>query len=161
VKRLLLAAAVVGAALLGGLLLRAAGPPAGSAPPVPVAAPVPVATPTPAPSAVPPPARDVFRYGDQPVTTRASAPIVAVRPTPTVEPPPPLAPPAPEPVRLVGFVRRDGAWRAALSIHGDVVVVGVGDASGGYEVLAIDEAEGVTVRDPQGQTRNLPLPPEP
>ena len=49
-KRLLLVAAVVGVALVGGLLLRAAGPPAPNAPPVEVAQRAPAATPAPSPS---------------------------------------------------------------------------------------------------------------
>jgi hypothetical protein len=157
VKRLLLMAAVVGAALLGGLLLRAAGPVPGTARPTPAAEPQAVSEPIPAPTPVPPPARDVFRYDDEISLPRAQVTPQVARAV-TAEPPPALQPPAPEPVRLVGFVRRAGGWHAALSIHGDVVVLGVGEASGGYEVVAIDEAEGVTVRDPQGQRRLLPLP---
>jgi hypothetical protein len=75
-----------------------------------------------------------------------------------VEAPPPLAPPAPDPVRLVGLVQRGGAWRAALSIHDDVVFLGVGESSGGNRLIAIDASEGVTVQDPQGQERRLALP---
>jgi hypothetical protein len=156
VKRLLLVAAAGAAALLGGLWLRAAGPaPAAPGPPV-----APVSTTVPSPpalAALPVPARDVFRYADQPAPLRVEAPPLVMT-APPIEPPPPLAPPAPEPVRLVGLVRRGGAWRAALSIHDDVVVLGIGESSGGYELLAVDEAEGVTVRDPQGQERRLPVP---
>jgi hypothetical protein len=79
--------------------------------------------------------------------------------------PPPLAPsviepPPSEPVRLVGFVRRGGIVRAALSVHGSVSVLGVRDEAGGYLVLSVDEDAGVMVRTPDGAELLLP-PPQP
>ena len=155
-KRPLLLAAVVGAALLGGLLLRAAGPAPATPRETPSAEVEVAAVPAPTPSPIPPPRRDLFRYADE--LAAPATPVTVLAPPVAVEPPPALEPPAPEPVKLVGLVRRAGGWRAALSIQGDVVVLGVGESSGGYEVVGIDEGEGVTVRDPQGQQRLLPLP---
>jgi hypothetical protein len=143
-----------GALLLAALLLRAAGPAPSSvpAPPAPSAAVVePVVS---GYSPVPPPARDVFRYGDAPAAAPAAG-LPSIRP---VEPPPALAPPVPDPVRLVGLVRRSGSLQAALSIHGEVVVLSVGESSGGYQLLEIDEDQGATVRDPEGRPLRLPLP---
>jgi hypothetical protein len=157
VKRLLLFGGAAVAALLGGLFLRAAGPQLAPQRALPAAAPTPLSAAPPSPPVPAAPARDIFRYTDQAPLRRPEAPIVTVKP-PTTQAPPPLEPPAPEPVRLVGLVQRGGAWRAALSINDDVVVLGVGEASGGYQLVAIDAAEGVTVRDPQGQQRRLPLP---
>jgi hypothetical protein len=155
VKRALLVVAAAAAALLGALFLRAAGPVLEGEAPLPAASPT--APPVTAVPTLEPPSRNVFRYADQPAAAAGPAPLL-VPAAPVVEPPPALQPPPPEPVRLVGLVRRGAAWRAALSINDDVVVLGLGESSGGYELVAIDEAEGVTVRDPQGQERRLPLP---
>jgi hypothetical protein len=155
VKRWLPVVGVLGGALLGGLLLRAAGPAPGPiAPQAPPAA-MPQASPW-APHKAPP--RDVFRYADEEPAPGAGSERPVLVELPTVEPPPPLEPPAPDPVKLIGLVQRGGVWRAALSIHGDVVVLGVGEGSGGYELVALDESEGVSVRDPQGQELKLILP---
>jgi hypothetical protein len=105
------------------------------------------------------PERNVFRFvepePEEPPPPRALAPLMV---------PPPLAPlpvdaAASEPIRLVGFVRRAGAVRAALSLDGSVSVVGVGDEAGGYSVLAVDEDAGVTVRAPDGAELLLAPPP--
>jgi len=157
VKRLLLIGGAAVAALLGGLFLRAAGPGLGAKSPLPAAEPTPLPSATPSLSVLVTPTRDVFRYTDQADLRRPEATVRAMA-SPAAEVPPPLQPPAPEPIRLVGLVQRGGAWRAALSINDDVVVLGVGEASGGYQLVAIDESEGVTVRDPQGQERRLLLP---
>jgi hypothetical protein len=97
-----------------------------------------------------PPSRNVFEY---------AAPKPVERPSPAYVPPPPTpalesAPPPEPPVRLVGLVRRAGALRAALSVHGETVVVGVGDAAGDYRVIAVDE-DGVRLRAPDGSTLTL------
>lgn len=92
--------------------------------------------------------RDLFVYADGP-TPRAS-----------VDPPltpeasaPPLAPtPVPEPpVRWVGFVRWGEELRAALSDHGQVVVVGVGDRVDGRMVGAVDLERGVRLLADDGR----------
>ena len=118
----------------------------------------------PAPSAAEPgapplalPARNVFEFDD----AKAVAPPPASL-APLMMPPPldlSSAPaPAAEPVRRVGFVRRGGALRAALSLHGSVSVLGVGDEADGYLVLAVDEDTGVSVRTPDGEELLLPPP---
>jgi ribonuclease E len=97
-----------------------------------------------------------------------------VEPAPVAPAPPPLAPlmvPPPlapsvtepaasEPIRLVGFVKKGGALRAALSLDGSVSVLAVGDEAGGYSVLSVDEDAGVMVRTPDGSELLLP-PPQP
>lgn len=104
--------------------------------------------------------RNVFEFEDQPAP---AAPPPA--PLPSLVVPPPLDPgamlePADEPVRLVGFVRRGGALRAALSLSGTVAVLAPGEQADGYFVLAVDEDAGVTVRTPDGSEQVLP-PPDP
>jgi hypothetical protein len=81
------------------------------------------------------PAEDGSRIGDRPVIAPSS--------------------PKPEPVRLVGLIRRDGALRAALSIEGQVEVLGVGDEAEGYRVISIDEDVGVRLRGPDGLERAI------
>jgi hypothetical protein len=104
------------------------------------------------------PERNVFEFVDpRPV---APAPVAL----PPLMVPPPLAPlalaPSSEPIRLVGFVRRGGTLRAALSIEGSVSVLAVGEAAGGYSLVSLDEDAGVTLRTPDGAELLLP-PPEP
>lgn len=154
-RRLWLVAPAAGALLLAALLLRAAGPGPSSVPVPPGPAASAVESEVSAYSPVPPPARDVFRYADAPSVSSAAPPTPSVRPP---EPPPALAPPVAEPVRLVGLVRRSGILQAALSIHGEVVVLSVGESSGGYQLLDLDEDEGATVRDSEGRPLRLPLP---
>ena len=96
-----------------------------------------------------PPARNVFEYAAKPVERVAPA-YVPPTPGPEVE-----GVPSPEtPVRLIGLVRRAGALRAALFVHGETVVVGVGEAAGDYRVIAVDE-DGVRLRAPDGSTLTL------
>jgi hypothetical protein len=100
--------------------------------------------------------RNVFEFVDR-------TPEAAPAPLPALVVPPPLAPvsalrPASEPIRLVGFVRRGGALRAALSFTGSVSVLAPGEEADGYEVLAVDEDAGVTVRTPDGSELVLPPP---
>lgn len=95
--------------------------------------------------------RDPFEYADdRPSLSRRAAedgPRFGDRPVIT------LPSPTPEPVRLVGLIRRDGALRAALSIEGQVEVLGVGDEAEGYRVISIDEDVGVRLRAPDGLER--------
>jgi hypothetical protein len=53
-------------------------------------------------------------------------------------------------MRLVGLVRKGGALKAAVSMWGETVVLGVGDEARGYQVLSIDEEGGVRLRGPDG-----------
>jgi hypothetical protein len=95
--------------------------------------------------------RDPFEYGDdRPSLSRGPAEDssrIGDRPVVMAQPP------RPEPVRLVGLIRRDGALRAALSIEGQVEVLGIGDEAGGYRVISIDEDVGVRLRGPDGLER--------
>lgn len=119
---------------------------------------MPRATPPPAPAetgaGAATPSRNVFEFVDR-------APAARIAPLPRVVVPAPLAPemapslPAPSPVRLVGLVRRGRVLHAALSVSGQLAVLGVGEESDGYVVLAIDEDVGVTVRTPDGSQQVL------
>jgi hypothetical protein len=105
----------------------------------------------------PVPARNVFEYAAsaRPALTAKPAPRATYAP---VEVPPVAAIVASaEPVRLVGLVQRGGTLRAALSISGEVVILGTGETAEGYRVLSID-AEGVRLREPDGAERALALP---
>ncbi len=112
--------------------------------------------PSPAPIDPPPagmPSRNVFEFADR----AAPPPVLAL---PPVVVPSPLAPeiapvPTVSPLRLVGFVRRGRMLSAALSLEGQLAVLGVGEESDGYVVLAIDEDVGVTLRTPDGAQRVL------
>jgi hypothetical protein len=106
--------------------------------------------------------RNVFEFEDRALEAPAAPPPVSLAPLLV---PPPLAPmadaaPANEPIRLVGFVRRGGVLRAALSFTGMVSVLGPGDEAEGYSVLEVDEDTGVTVRTPDGSELLL-RPPHP
>lgn len=142
--------ALLCAALLAFVFLREPGPDAGARPaaramgPRPTRAPGPVTT---TPSA---PERNVFEY---------AAPSTSIAPQTLKAPPVTYAPvevgPAPivasaPPVRLVGLVHRGGMLRAALSISGEVVILGPGEMVEGYRVLSIDDEEGVRLRGPDG-----------
>lgn len=145
--RVLIAAGVV--LVMGALLLRDMG---GRAP---LPSPSPRARAArPAPSArVQPPAsdRNVFEFAPRVVQhapfPRPPAPVV-------LEPPRMPVPPPPPPVRFVGLVRRGGTLRAALQVHGEPAVVGMGEAAGGYTVIAIDE-DGVRLRAADGSVLTL------
>jgi hypothetical protein len=97
--------------------------------------------------------RDVFRYADEPRLDESAA-SVSARPSLT---PDEEAPPPPSRTRLVGLVRKGGRQAAALSIDGEVVVLGEGDSSSGFTVLAVDD-DSVTLRDPEGVDEVLSLP---
>ncbi len=89
-------------------------------------------------------ARNPFDYADVPPPSRAadSPRVSALAPAPTLMPEPP--------VRLTGFVRKGGKVRAALFVRGEMVLLGIGEASNGFTLLAADEDSGVRLRDPQG-----------
>ena len=96
--------------------------------------------------------RNVFEYGTGRPEPQDSTPI----PRP-LAPPAPLVPPPPPRVRLIGLVTRANGLKAALSISGEVSIVGPGESSGGYAVLSIDEDLGVRLRDLQGVEIALPI----
>jgi len=96
-------------------------------------------------------ARNVFEYGPRAAAEPASRPVAPVESRPPIVDPPVAAPA----VRLVGLVRRAGALKAALQVHGETIVVGAGEAAGDYRVVAIDE-DGVRLRAADGTMITLP-----
>jgi hypothetical protein len=108
-----------------------------------------------APEPPPPPRleRDPFQFADGPPGGETRSPAVE---TPF---PAEVAPrPEPAPIRLVGFVRRDGRVSAALWVRGEVRIGGAGDDLGGFLLLAVDEDAGVRVRQPDGSELTLQPP---
>jgi hypothetical protein len=103
--------------------------------------------------------RNVFEFADRAETAPAPMPLPPVVIPLPLDPPPALQPSI-APIRLVGFVRRGGTLRAALSLTGNVAVLAPGEEADGYSVLAVDEDAGVTVRSPDGAELVLP-PPQP
>src|SRR5688572_12032963 len=104
-----------------------------------------------APRAQPPVStRNVFEFAPRAVPEMAPRPALPV----AVESPDVPVPPPPPPVRFVGLVRRGGALRAALQVHGEPAVVGLGEAAGGYTVIGIDE-DGVRLRAADGSVLTL------
>ena len=103
-------------------------------------------------ASAPPPvsARNVFEFAPREVPAAAPRAAVAALPSPDAVAPPAVAPP----VRFVGFVRRGGALKAALQVYGEAVVLGKGEAAGGYTVTGIDE-DGVRLRASDGTTLHL------
>jgi hypothetical protein len=99
------------------------------------------------------PTRNLFEYEVE----RAPQPVPVATPRPIV--PVSSPPPTPPPLKLVGIVVQGGEARAALSCNGDVVVLRVGGELAGYAVLAIDEDEGVRLRDSSGEEIRLEPPP--
>ncbi|MCG6927643.1 MAG: hypothetical protein LJF30_20340 [Acidobacteria bacterium] len=97
--------------------------------------------------------RNIFRYGDEPHVNSGSAP-VAARPSAigTAET---LIPESR--TRLVGLVERGERRAAALSIDGEVVVLGAGESVAGFTVLVVGDEE-VILRGPDGGEETLPLP---
>src|SRR4030095_14692534 len=89
----------------------------------------------------PPPSRNVFRYLDEASEPALTASVPHAVPTEAQPPPPPA-------VRLIGFLRREGGLKAALSIMGEIVVCAPGEQVSGYTVVSVDEEEGVRVRAP-------------
>lgn len=100
------------------------------------------------------PIRDVFRYADE---DPGHAP--AADPEPEARAAAEMAQaeaPAPSGLRLVGLLRRDGRLLAVISLGGDVVVVGRGDAAGDATVLAVTD-ESVQLRHADGHEATLVL----
>lgn len=94
--------------------------------------------------------RDVFRFVDAPpVAPRPRDPDPAPAVTGSV--------PVPDPVRLVGLVRRQGRLLAAFAVDGDVVLAGPGETVGGVTVLEVGE-DAVRVRRRDGVEQRLALP---
>jgi hypothetical protein len=108
---------------------------------------------------LPLPARNVFEFDDRGTEAPTPASLGPLTMPPPLDLAAPALAPADEPVRLVGFVRRGGVLRAALSLHGTVSVLGAGEEADGYSVLSVDEDAGVSVRTPDGD--ELRLPPSP
>ncbi len=97
--------------------------------------------------------RNIFRYGDEP-HVHDGPPPGAARPS-VIDP---AETPAPESrARLVGLVERGDRREAALSIDGEVVVLGEGDSMAGFTVLVVGDEE-VTLRTPEGDEETLPMP---
>jgi hypothetical protein len=96
--------------------------------------------------------RNIFRYGDGP-RVEQSLGHAATRP-PVVDPVEASPPPR---TRLVGLVERGGQRAAALSIDGEVVILGEGDSSSGFTVLVVGD-EAVGLRGPEGEEETLRLP---
>ena len=94
--------------------------------------------------------RNVFEYAPRPTPEPTSRP-AAMAPS---LPPDVARPEAAPPVRLVGLVRQAGVMKAALSVHGETMVVGMGETAGDYRVVAIDE-DGVRLRAADGTTITL------
>jgi hypothetical protein len=102
-------------------------------------------------SPLPASTRNVFEYAPRPTPEPASRPAAPM--TPRLPPGVARTEAAPA-VRLVGLVRRAGVMKAALSVHGETMVVGMGEAAGDYRVVAIDE-DGVRLRAADGTTITL------
>jgi hypothetical protein len=100
----------------------------------------------------PAPLRDLFAYAGERAPSSAPAAGDAPVLVPTTAPQPT---PTPRPVSLVGFVRQAGVLRAALRVHGDVVLAAPGERVGDYAVLALDEDAGVRLRGPDGAELTL------
>jgi len=149
-KARLIASAAVLVVVLAIVLLRETGPGASARPAEEAARRRPPPAAPMAASDSPWPARDPFRYVEErrepaaPVSARSSPPSVA------------SAPPAtPNPLRLVGLVRRAGVLKAAVSMWGETVVLGPGEESRGYKVLSIDDEAGVRLKGPDGEELTL------
>ncbi len=84
--------------------------------------------------------RNLFEYADAKPVVRKSTPLPAVAPTQT---------PVPS-VKLVGILHSAPGRRAALSSQGQIVVAAPGETVDGYEVLSIDDEDGVRLRSPEG-----------
>jgi len=98
------------------------------------------------------PARDPFRYADERREGIAAGPSRATPAAPA--PPAPVA--TPNPLRLVGLVRKGDVLKAAVSMWGETVVLGPGEESRGYKVLSIGDEGEVRLRAPDGQELTLP-----
>ncbi|MGE0456337.1 MAG: hypothetical protein AB7Q30_22630 [Vicinamibacteria bacterium] len=63
--------------------------------------------------------------------------------------------PAEPPVRLVGILRRGGGLRGALSIHGELALLAVGEQAGGFTLRGLDEDTGARIEAPDGSILQL------
>jgi hypothetical protein len=95
--------------------------------------------------------RDIFRYGDEP-KVESRAPGRDEAPEAAAEDQPPRSR-----LRVIGFVHRADSPVAALSIDGEVLLLGEGETGAGFTVLAI-RGETVRLRDPDGEETTLELP---
>lgn len=140
---------VLATAVLAALVLMR--DPGGGTPPLPAAPRARAPRPVRSGSARPPvSARNVFEYAPRPAADPSLRP-----PAPKeLDAPPVVVPPIAPLVRLVGLVRRGGALKAALLVHGESVTVGLGEVVEGYTVAAIDE-DGVRLRASDGSTLTL------
>jgi hypothetical protein len=150
VKARLIASAAVLAVVLGIFLLREPAPGASARPSDEAPPRHPPAPAAPAARESPWPARDPFRY----VEVRRE-PLAAVVARPSSAPVPSGPPATPNPLRLVGLVRRAGVLKAAVSMWGETVVLGPGEESRGYKVLSIDDEGSVRLKAPDGAELTL------
>jgi len=97
--------------------------------------------------------RDVFRFADERGAHAQAARASALQPAHAAAI---AATPSPR-VRLVGLVLRAGRRVAALSIDGEVVLLGPGESASGYSVLAVS-GEAVRLRGADGHEDTLALP---
>jgi hypothetical protein len=153
---------VVAAAVLLGVPLWLLWPPApGATSPAPAGRPQRrAARPAPATPAAELPERNVFEFV-APVVPRTTRPAPMAPPPPPVDASPAVSAEAPPAVRLIGLVHRRGELRAALSLLGNVVILGAGEEAEGYRVLSIDEEAGVRLRNPDGTEQSLSRPETP
>ena len=97
--------------------------------------------------------RNLFEYGEAPAAT-ATRPGTFVAPLP-VSTPAVLADAPAVPLKLVGLVHQGAGLRAALAVHGEVVLVAPGQEVAGYKIVSIDEDAGVVLTAPDGRTIEL------
>jgi hypothetical protein len=151
VKARLIAGAGGLAVVLAVLLLREPGPGASARPSEEPAPKRPPAESIAADPDLPWPGRDPFRYAEQ----RREGPALTSPRAEFSSPVPPAPAASPNPLRLVGLVRKSGALKAAVTMWGETVVLGPGEEARGYTVLSIDEEGGVRLRGPDGSELTL------
>jgi hypothetical protein len=139
-------AALVVAALVGLVLLPPFRAPQDAPVTAPRRSPRPSVAGAPASATAPAPERNVFEYA----RPQSAAPEPAPRRAASPRPLPPAEVKDVDPVRLVGLVQRGGQVRAALSIHGEVVILAAGEEAEGYRVLAVEREGAVRLRRPDG-----------
>ncbi|MGE3376105.1 MAG: hypothetical protein AB7O37_21415 [Vicinamibacteria bacterium] len=97
--------------------------------------------------------RDPFRYAQARLPARAPADDGGMASGSDEEPVATL--PAEPPVRLVGILRRGGGLRGALSIHGELALLAVGEQAGGFTLRGLDEDTGARIEAPDGSILQL------
>ncbi len=97
--------------------------------------------------------RDPFRYAQPRQPARAPAEDGGMASAAAEDPAATL--PVEPPVRLVGILRRGGGLRAALSIHGELALLAVGEQAGGFTLRGLDEDTGARVEAPDGSVLQL------